>query len=265
MIAEVLVSGERPKRPSAWSASMTFFWRALLKIKHVPEQLFDVFAFPIIGLLMFTYLFGGALAGSTGDYLQYVLPGILVQTVVMITMYTGVGLNTDVTKGVFDRFRALPIWRPATLVGMLLGDVVRYTIAGSMIVIVGLILGFRPDGGVLGVLAGLGLVLLFSFALAWVWTLVGLVAKTPQSVMGISMMVLFPLTFISNVFVDPETMPSWLQAFVEVNPVTLLVNAVRGCMEGDPSGGDIGIALACAAAIVAVFGPLTMRKYNQER
>jgi ABC-2 type transport system permease protein len=265
MIADVLASGARPKRPSALSASMTFFWRALLKIKHVPEQLFDVFAFPIIGLLMFTYLFGGALAGSTGDYLQYVLPGILVQTVVMITMYTGVGLNTDVTKGVFDRFRSLPIWRPATLVGMLLGDVVRYTIAGSMIVLVGLILGFRPDGGVPGVLAGLGLVLIFSFSMAWVWTLVGLYARTPQSVMGWSMMVLFPLTFISNVFVDPATMPSWLQAFVEVNPITLLVNAVRGCMEGNPDTSDIGLALLCSGLLVAIFGPLTMRRYNAER
>jgi ABC-2 type transport system permease protein len=183
----------------------------------------------------------------------------------MITMYTGVGLNTDVTKGVFDRFRSLPIWRPATLVGMLLGDLVRYTIAGSMIVLVGLILGFRPDGGVPGVLAGLGLVLIFSFSMAWVWTLVGLVAKTPQSVMGISMMVLFPLTFISNVFVDPATMPSWLRAFVEVNPITLLVNAVRGCMEGNPDASDIGLALLCSALLVAIFGPLTMRRYNAER
>jgi ABC-2 type transport system permease protein len=265
MIADVLATGTRPAPPNALKASLTFFWRALLKIKHVPEQLFDVFAFPIIGLLMFTYLFGGALAGSTGEYLQFVLPGILVQTVLMITMYTGLGLNTDVTKGVFDRFRSLPIWRPAPLVGMLLGDVVRYTIAGTMIVVVGLVLGFRPDGGVPGVLSALALVLVFSFALAWVWTLVGLHVRTPQSVMGVSMMVLFPLTFISNVFVDPATMPDWLQAFVDVNPVSLLVNAVRGCMAGNPDAGDIGIALACPAGLVLIFGPLTMRRYNAER
>jgi ABC-2 type transport system permease protein len=183
----------------------------------------------------------------------------------MITMYTGVGLNTDVTKGVFDRFRSLPIWRPAALVGMLLGDLVRYTIAGSMIVLVGLVLGFRPDGGVLGVFGALALVLLFSFSVAWIWTLVGLVARTPQSVMGWSMMVLFPLTFISNVFVDPATMPSWLRAFVDVNPVSLLVTAVRGLMAGEASFGNIAWVLLCSAVLVAVFGPLTMRRYNAER
>ncbi len=135
----MLTRGERPKRPSAWSASLTFGWRAMLKIKHVPEQLFDVTAFPIIMTLMFTYLFGGALAGSTGEYLQFFLPGIMVTSVVMITMYTGVGLNTDIEKGVFDRFRTLPVWRPAALVGMIFGDVLRYILAAPMIIV------RRPD------------------------------------------------------------------------------------------------------------------------
>src|SRR5829696_1996367 len=152
----VLAPGDAPARPSALSASVTFGWRAMLKIKHVPEQLFDVTAFPIIMTLMFTYLFGGALAGSTSEYLQYLLPGIMVTSVVMITMYTGVGLNTDIEKGVFDRFRTLPLWRPAALVGMILGDMLRYVLAGSVILTVGLVLGFRPGGGVGGVVAGLG-------------------------------------------------------------------------------------------------------------
>ena len=178
-----------------------------MKIKHVPEQLFDVTAFPIMFTLIFTYLFGGALAGSTGEYLQYLLPGILVQTVVFITIYTGFGLNTDITKGVFDRFRSLPIWRPAALVGALLGDAARYTMASTMVVVLGLVLGFRPDGGVLGVLMSVALLLVFSFALSWIWTALGLVLRTPNSVMGVSMMVLFPLTFASNIFVDPRTMP----------------------------------------------------------
>ena len=115
----------------------------MLKIKHVPEQLFDVTAFPIMFTLIFTYLFGGALAGSTNEYLHYLLPGILVQTVVFITIYTGLGLNTDITKGVFDRFRSLPIWRPAALVGALLGDLARYTMASTMVIVLGLVLGFR--------------------------------------------------------------------------------------------------------------------------
>ena len=146
-LSAVLARSDRPGRPSAWSASMTFGWRAILKIKHVPEQLFDVTAFPIIMTLMFTYLFGGALAGSTKEYLQFFLPGIMVTSVVMITMYTGVGLNTDIEKGVFDRFRTLPVWRPAALVGMIFGDVLRYILAATTIMLVGLALGFRPPGG----------------------------------------------------------------------------------------------------------------------
>ena len=227
-LATVLAPGAPPPRPSALSASLTFGWRAMLKIKHVPEQLFDVTAFPIIMTLMFTYLFGGALAGSPREYLQFLLPGIMVTSVVMITMYTGVGLNTDIEKGVFDRFRTLPVWRPAALVGMIFGDVLRYVLAAVVILAVGLVLGFRPGGGVLGVLAGIGLLVVFSFAFSWVWTLFGLILRSEKSVMGVSMMVLFPLTFLSNVFVDPSTMPGWLQAFVKVNPITHLVAAVRG-------------------------------------
>jgi ABC-2 type transport system permease protein len=260
----VLASGEQPPRPSAWSASVTFGWRAMLKIKHVPEQLFDVTAFPIIMTLMFTYLFGGALAGSVTEYLQFLLPGIMVTSVVMITMYTGLGVNQDITKGVFDRFRTLPIWRPAALVGALFGDVLRYVMAAVVILGVGLILGFRPDGGVLGVLAGLGLLVVFSFAFSWIWTMFGLLLRSEKSVMGVSMMVLFPLTFLSNVFVEPATMPGWLRAFVEVNPVTRLVAAVRGTMAGTPDLGDITWVLVSSAVLLAIFGTLTMRLYNRK-
>jgi ABC-2 type transport system permease protein len=257
-----LSSGTRPPRPGPLSASLTFGWRALLKIKHVPEQLFDVTVFPVMMTLMFTYLFGGALAGSTGDYLQFFLPGILVTSVAMITMYTGVTLNTDVSKGVFDRFRSLPLWRPAVLVGAMLGDAVRYTLAATVIVVLGLALGFRPEGGTVGVLGAVLLLLVFSFSLAWIWAAISLLVRTPNSVMGVSMMVLFPLTFLSNVFVDPETMPSVLQAFVDVNPITHLVTASRGLMHGTVTAGQIGWVLLACALIVAVFAPLTMRLYR---
>ncbi|WP_431903031.1 ABC transporter permease [Amycolatopsis thermoflava] len=260
----VLDAGEQPPRPSALSASLTFGWRAMLKIKHVPEQLFDVTAFPIMMTLMFTYLFGGALAGSTTQYLQFLLPGILVMSVVMITMYTGLGVNIDIEKGVFDRFRTLPIWRPAALVGALLGDVFRYSTASAVILSVGLILGFRPAGGVGGVLAGIGLLLVFSFAFSWIWTMFGLLLRTEKSVMSVSMMVLFPLTFLSSVFVDPATMPGWLQAFVNVNPVTILSDAVRGLMMGAPDGSDIMWTFIASGALLAVFGTLTMRLYNRK-
>lgn len=260
----VLASGERPSRPSAFSASVTFGWRAMLKIKHVPEQMFDVTVFPVIMTLMFTYLFGGALAGSPGDYLQYLLPGILVMSVVMITMYTGMGVKTDIEKGVFDRFRTLPIWRPAALVGALLGDVFRYTIASVVILVLGLVLGFRPDGGVGGVLAAIVLLIVFSFALSWVWTMLGLLLRTEKAVMGVSSMFVFPLTFLSNVFVDPSTMPSWLQVLVDGNPIAHLVESVRGLMAGDWPAGAIVWTLVASGVLVAIFGTLTMRLYNRK-
>lgn len=263
-LGTVLAPGERPPRPSALSASITFGWRAMLKIKHVPEQLFDVTAFPIIMVLMFTYLFGGALADSPQDYLQYLLPGIMVTSVVMITMYTGVGVNLDIEKGVFDRFRTLPIWRPAALVGAIFGDLLRYILASTTIILVGLILGFRPQGGVLGVIAGVALLVVFSFAFSWVWTMFGLLLRSEKSVMGVSMLILFPLTFLSNVFVQPTTMPGWLQAFVQINPITHLVAAVRSLMTGDVDTGEIAWVLMAGVLIVAVFGTITMRLYNRK-
>ena len=263
-LATLLVTRERPPRPTSLSTSLTFGWRAILKIKHVPEQLFDVTAFPIMNLLMFTYLFGGALAGSPSDYIQFVLPGILVMSVVMITMYTGVSVNIDIEKGVFDRFRSLPIWRPSAMVGYLLGDALRYTIASVVMLAVGLLLGYRPDGGFVGVVAGVALLLVFSFAFSWIWTMFGLMLRTEKSVMSVSMMVIFPLTFMSNVFVDPRTMPGWLQAFVNNSPITHLASAVRELMAGEWPGGEIGWTLGWAALFLLVFGPVTMRLYNRK-
>ncbi|MDX3521058.1 ABC transporter permease [Streptomyces scabiei] len=263
-LAALLISKDRPPRPSAVSASLTFGWRAMLKIKHVPEQLFDVTAFPIMMVLMYTYLFGGALAGSPEEYIQFLLPGILVMSVVMITMYTGVSVNTDIEKGVFDRFRSLPIWRPSTMVGYLLGDALRYAIASVVMLTVGMILGYRPDGGVLGVVAGVALLIVFSFAFSWIWTMFGLLLRTEKSVMGVSMMVIFPLTFLSNVFVDPSTMPGWLQAFVNNSPVTHLASAVRELMGGEWPTAEIAWTLGWSALFVLVFGPITMRLYNRK-
>ncbi|MER7000381.1 ABC transporter permease [Streptomyces sp. NPDC000410] len=263
-LAALLVAKERPPRPSALSASLTFGWRAMLKIKHVPEQLFDVTAFPVMMVLMYTYLFGGALAGSVDAYIQFLLPGILVMSVVMITMYTGVAINTDIDKGVFDRFRSLPMWRPAPMVGYLLGDIVRYVIASAVMLTVGIIIGYRPDGGAVGILLGVALLMVFSFSFSWVWTMFGLMLRSEKSVMGVSMMVIFPLTFLSNVFVDPKTMPGWLQAFVNNSPVTHLATAVRELMAGNWPAAEIGWTLGWSAVFVVVFGALTMRLYNRK-
>ncbi len=218
-VRKALSSTPRPPRASALSAAFTFGWRGMLKVKHVPEQLLDVTMTPVMFVLLFTYVFGGAIAGSTGEYLDYILPGILVVSVLFTTVYSGIALNTDLTKGVVDRFRSLPIWRPAPLLGSLLGDSVRYLVAGIVIILVGVILGYRPGAGVGGAVSALGLVVLFAFALSWVFTTMGLRLRSPSAVMNAGFMGIFPLTFLSNVFVDPDTLPAGLEAFVDVNPV----------------------------------------------
>lgn len=260
-IRNALSSVPRPPRPSAFSAAMAFGWRGMLKIKHVPEQLLDVTITPVMFLLMFTYLFGGAIAGSTGEYLNYVLPGLLVMSVVFTTVYSGVSLNTDLTKGAVDRFRTLPIWRPAPLVGALLGDAVRYVIAGTVIMTLGVILGFRP-GSWPGMLAALALTVVFSFGVSWLFTTLGLLLRSPSAVMNAGFMFIFPLTFLSNAFVEPETLPSVLEAFVNVNPISIMTDAARGLMAGDAAGGDIAISLGVAAGLTLVFAPLTSRLYR---
>jgi len=252
----------RPPRASAAAAVAAFGWRGMLKIKHVPEQLIDVTITPVLFLLMFTYLFGGAVAGSTSAYLDYLLAGVLAQSVVFTSVYSGVALNTDVTKAVVDRYRSLPIWRPAPLVGAVLGDSVRYLIAGSLVVVLGLIMGFRPDQGVPGVLAAIVLVMVFSFALSWVFTVLGLLLRSPNAVMNTGFMALFPLVFLSNTFVDPSTLPDWLEAFVNVNPFSHLVTAARDLMDGGAAAGDVLLVLGEAAVLTAIFAPLTVRLYR---
>ncbi len=257
-----LVAGKRPPRPSAVSAAITFGWRGMLKIKHVPEQLIDVTITPVLFLVMFTYLFGGAVAGSTGDYLQFILPGILVQSVLFTSVYSGVALNTDVTKGVVDRFRSLAIWRPAPLVGAVMGDSVRYVLAGTLVVLFGIVMGFDPEGGPLGVVAAIVLVVVFSFGLSWVFTTLGLLLRAPNAVMNSGFMGLFPLIFLSNIFVEPSTLPQGLEWFVGVNPISHLVTATRDLMAGNAAAGDIALVLGEAAAITAIFAPLTVRLYR---
>jgi ABC-2 type transport system permease protein len=259
---KALSSTSRPPPASGASAALTFGWRGMLKVKHVPEQLLDVTITPVMFVLLFTYLFGGAIEGSTGDYLDYILPGILVMSVLFTTVYSGVALNTDLTKGVVDRFRSLPIWRPAPLVGALLGDSVRYLVAGTVIIVLGVILGFRPSAGVPGVLAALGLTVLFAFCLSWVFTTLGLLLRSPNAVMNAGFMGIFPLTFLSNVFVEPETLPAGLEAFVDINPISILATASRGLMEGNADGGDIAIVLATGVVLTAIFMPLTTRLYR---
>jgi daunorubicin/doxorubicin transport system permease protein len=262
LVRKALASTPRPPRAGAVSATLSFGWRGMLKVKHVPEQLIDVTITPVMFVLLFTYLFGGAIAGSTGAYRDFILPGVLVIAVLFTTVYSGIAINTDLTKGVVDRFRSLAIWRPAPLVGALLGDSVRYLVAATVIVVLGLILGFRPDGGVAGVLAAVGLVVLFAFGLSWVFTTMGLLMRSPNAVMNAGFMSIFPLTFLSNVYVDPNTLPAGLEAFVNANPISHLVSAARGLMGGAADVSDVIIVLATAAVLTAVFAPLTVRLYG---
>ena len=261
----ILGTVARPEPASALSSVATLAWRALLKIKHVPFQLFDVTVTPIMFTLLFTFIFGGALGGTPRRYVQFLLPGVLVQTIVFITVYTGVGLNTDIQKGLYDRFRSLPMWQPSPLLGALAGDLFRYSMASTLILIVGFILGFRPQGGVVGVLLAVGLVLVFAFALSWLWIIVGMLVRTPESVMTTSFIFLMPLTFASNIFVELSTMPGWLQVVVGRNPVTKLANASRKLMHGEAAGTDVVWVLAASAFIVLVASPVAMRMYRKER
>ncbi|HUQ06383.1 MAG TPA: ABC transporter permease [Kofleriaceae bacterium] len=256
---------ERPAPASGLSSVITLAWRAMLKIKHVPFQLFDVTVTPIMFTLLFTYIFGGALAGSPREYIQYLLPGIVVQTIVFITVYTGVGLNTDIQKGLYDRFRSLPMWQPSPLLGALLGDLFRYSVATALILIIGLILGFRPQGGALGVLAAVALVLSFAVALSWLWIIIGMLVRTPESVMTTSFVFLMPLTFASDIFVGLKTMPGWLQTVVGNNPVTFLATASRKLMHGQPAGGDVLRVLLSSAVILLIAVPIAIRLYRKER
>ncbi|HVL06982.1 MAG TPA: ABC transporter permease [Acidimicrobiales bacterium] len=262
-VRHAISSTRRPAPASPLSAALTFAWRGMLKVKHVPEQLLDVTVTPVMFVVMFTYIFGGAVSGSTGEYRDYLLPGILVMSVLFTTVYSGVALNTDLTKGVVDRFRSLPIWRGAPLLGSMLGDTVRYVLAGIVIIVVGVVLGFRPGAGVGGAAAALALVVTFSFGLSWVFTAIGLVLRSPSAVLNAGFMGIFPLTFLSNVFVEPDTLPGPLEAFVDVNPISILATASRGLMAGDARGRDVTIVLAVAVALTAVFAPLTTRLYRR--
>jgi ABC-2 type transport system permease protein len=256
---------DRPPCPNALQTSFTMGWRALLRIRHEPEQMADAIAIPILFTLLFTYLFGGALSGSTHDYLRFLLPGTLVFTVLVITVNAGLSLNTDRTKGTLNRFRSMPIWQPSVIVGGLIGDAGRYLIASGLVFGLGLVMGYRPGGGVGGALLAVALIMVFAFSMSWVWTTLGLVLRSPQSVSVLSFAVQFPLTFASNVFVNPATMPGWLRAFVEANPVSHLVTAERGLMNGTAAAGQAGWVLLASAGLVAIFGPITMLLYRSRQ
>ncbi len=239
--------------------TMTLAWRTLVQIRHNPWELGDFSIQPIIFVLLFTYVFGGAIFPTTGDYLMFALPGLIVMNMFFVTMYVGMGLNTDLTKGVFDRLRSLPLARWAPLAGRIIADLVKQAWSIVLLLGIGVVLGFRVGTSMVEVLAAAALVLVFALAFSWVSVLVGVLAKDPEKVQLFGMTALFPITFVSNALVPTTTMPGWLQAFVNVNPVTVLADAVRGLMVGGPVAGPVLGSLLWAAVIVAVFAPLSLR------
>src|SRR2546430_16421673 len=243
--------------------TFTLTWRSVLKLRTNMEDVFGLSLQPIMFLLLFTYVFGGAIAGGTHAYLQYALPGLLVMTVVFATLGTGLMLNQDITGGVFDRFRTLPIARWAPLGGAVLGDMVRYLISVAITIGFGMILGFRVTTNPLSAVAGCLLLLAFALALCWASALIGMLVKTPQGVHAFGFIAFFPLEFGSDLLAPTGTMPGWLQAFVKVNPMTLLTDAERGLFTGGPVATPAVQSLLWALGIFVVFAPLAVRVYRR--
>ncbi len=259
------VARTRPRSSPAETVAQTFSMagRAVKKMRRNPEQFFDVTIQPLLFTAMFAYVFGGAISGNVQDYLPLMIPGIVAQTVLTTCMATGVQLREDMDKGVFDRFKSLPIARIAPLAGPMVADMVRYLIAASLTFATGMVMGYRPQGGVLGVLAAILLAIFTGWAMAWIFTFIGTIARSARSVQGISMMILFPLTFLSNAFVPVDTLPSWLQTFVNANPVSHLVSATRDLANDGAITREVGWTLLAGLIVIAIFAPLSVKSYKR--
>ena len=244
--------------------SLVMAYRGLIKVRRTPEQLVDVTLQPILFTLMFAYLFGGAIAGNVHAYLPIIIPGILAQTIITCSVAIGVNLRDDMDKGVFDRFRSLPLARIAPLAGALIADTIRYVIVTVLTFAMGYIIGLRPQAGFIGVLEASGLVIFFAWCISWIFAFFGVIAKTATGVQGFSMLLLFPLTFLSNAFVPINTLPKPLKWFAEVNPVSHLINAIRKLLEEGRTGKDFWLSLIGALIIMAVFSFLTVRAYTRK-
>lgn len=239
----------------------TLAWRGIEKLRRNPAGLTDVILGPAIFLVLFGYVFGGAIAGSTSDYLQYVFPGILGLTTLLATMGVGVSLSTDLKEGVFDRFRSLPVARIAPLAGAVLADLIRQIVSLAALIGFGLLLGIRFDTSPAAFLAGCALAMGFALALSWAWVLLAVAINEPQAVQGLGAVLIFPLAFVSNIFVPVDTMPGWMQAIADRNPVGFLVDTIRGLWMGGPVAEPLMGTLAWMAGFVVVFVPLSLIAY----
>jgi ABC-2 type transport system permease protein len=224
--------------------------------------MFDVTIQPLIFTGMFAYIFGGAISGDVGSYLPLIIPGLIGQTVMTACVATGVQLREDMDKGVFDRFKVLPIARIAPLAGPMVADLLRYGIAGTLTFLTGLAMGYRPGGGVLGVVGAILFGMFAGWSLAWIFTWFGTVGRSAQGVQAISLMIMFPLTFLSNAFVPTSTMPAWLRAFADVNPVSHVISAIRDLANEGRISVEVGWAVLGLGVIMAIFIPLSLRSFR---
>jgi ABC-2 type transport system permease protein len=256
-----------PARPSVHdtvSQTLTLAWRAVKKMQRNFEQLFDVTIQPLLFTAMFAGIFGGAISGNVQSYLPLIITGLIGQTVLTACVATGVQIREDMDKGVFDRFKSLPIARIAPLAGPMLADMLRYLTASVLTFATGIAMGYRPGGGVLGVLGAIVLAVFAGWSLAWIFAWFGTVGRSAQGVQGISLMVMFPLTFLSNAFVPTETMPRWLEAFADVNPVSLVISAIRDLANDGAVTANVAWAILGCTVVVAVFAPLAVRSYGRK-
>ncbi len=243
--------------------SLTMAYRGLLKVRRTPEQLIDVTLQPILFTLMFGYLFGGAISGNVHNYLPIIIPGILVQSIITGAITIGVQLREDMEKGVFDRFKSLPIARIAPLAGALLADTIRYALVTILTFGTGYLMGYRPETGFAGILGVSVLVIAFAWCISWIFALAGVVGRSAAGVQGISMMILFPLTFLSNAYVPIETLPAALKWFAKVNPVSHLITAIREIINHGIISQDFWLSVIGAIVVLFIFAPLTVRAYRQ--
>lgn len=250
------------KSAGALKSTRTFMWRSLQNTKNnLFGYVIEAVLSPVMMLLIFSYLFGGAIAGSTTEYIQFLLPGVLILTVVPLTVYSGTTICLDITKGVYNRFRTMPFWQPASIIGPLLTDGIRYTIALLSALATGLLLGFRPEGGLVGAVFAILFIIFFAFSVSWIFSTVGVLVKRPESVSGTSMIIIYPLLFASNILVDSATMPRWIQVIVDLNPISIATSTVRGFMSGTATTTEVFAGLAICMLFILIFAPMTIYLY----
>jgi ABC transporter DrrB family efflux protein len=237
--------------------------RNLLHVLSDPQQMIAMSVQPLMFLLLFVYVFGTAISGSTAQYLQFVLPGLLVQGIGFGTTQTALGLNADFQRGLIDRFRSLPMARSAVVAGRVTADLVRTAWSSLIIVGVAVALGFRFHGGLPGAIGAFGLVLGLGVAMCWLMAFLGVSLRSAESVQATGFMLIMPLTFASSVLVPAASMPGWLQAFVKVNPISIFAAAMRGLMLGGPVATPVLQAVAWMAGLSVTFGALTVSRYRR--